>query len=384
MVKIAHFGTFDVDNYGDLLFPHIVEYRLPQYDWEHISPTNNMTVFNDSLPVISNEVALKRRYKAIVIGGGNIIHLNHNRNTVYNNKDGFAYASLWVGAAKMAMEQNIPYIFNSPGVSKRFIHRTHKTIAYYTFRNSNYLAFRERFSIELIKSINGAKSSDKLICQIVPDTAFEIDKMWPLQAEKLPDYICVNLNERYHNPIGLTAKCLDKISVELGLSIKFVIIGDCHGDYDFTKQVSLKMKSEHEIVKSDGLKKIAHVIGYSSYFLGSSMHGFITALSYGVPAFLILNKSPLHKFKGLLEITGIDNNIICESFDEVLKKLGSPAILRSEVKQNIQKELDLHWEKIDRIIKNGDVIGSSRTVSAFQLLLKMQVTYNKICNKMKI
>ena len=29
LMRIAHFGTFDVDNYGDLLFPHLAEWRLP-------------------------------------------------------------------------------------------------------------------------------------------------------------------------------------------------------------------------------------------------------------------------------------------------------------------------------------------------------------------
>ena len=47
-MKIAHFGTFDVDNYGDLLFPHIVEWRLPTSFFIHISPTNNRLKFSDA------------------------------------------------------------------------------------------------------------------------------------------------------------------------------------------------------------------------------------------------------------------------------------------------------------------------------------------------
>ena len=211
MIRIAHFGTFDVNNYGDLLFPYVAEYRLPHYEWEHISPTENKTIFNDSLPVLSFDRAVNRNYNAILIGGGNIIHLKHNKSTVYNNIDGFAYADLWVGAAKLAMKQNIPYVFNAPGISQRFVEKFHKTIAFSTFKYSNYIAFRERFSVKLAKAVEEGRESDKVSYKVVPDTAFEIDKIWPLETKTLPEYISVNLNERYHKPIELTAMHLDRI-----------------------------------------------------------------------------------------------------------------------------------------------------------------------------
>ena len=154
MIKIAHFGTFDVDNYGDLLFPHLVEYRLPQYDWEHISPTNNSSVFKDSMPIISFDDACKNLYNAVIIGGGNIIHLLDNKETVYNFKEGFAYSDLWVGSAKMAMEQGIPYVLNAPGISKKFSHFLHKRIARFTFKNSNYVTPTDCNDYYLINSIS--------------------------------------------------------------------------------------------------------------------------------------------------------------------------------------------------------------------------------------
>lgn len=378
MIKIAHFGTFDVDNYGDLLFPHIAEYRLSQYAWEHVSPTNNSTVFKDCKPIVSFDFAQKQQYNAVVIGGGNILHLKHNKHTVYNKIDGFAYANLWVGAAKIAMEQNIPYIFNAPGVSKKFTHNIHKKIALSTFKNSNYVALRERISVEMAESVSEGKSNGEFISQIIPDTAFEIDKLWPLDEHRDSAYISVNLNQRYHKPISETAANLDEISKKLKMPIKLIIIGDCHGDREFTENVSREMKMDHEVVGSDSLKKMAHIIGYSSYFFGSSMHGFITALSYGVPAFLILNRTPLHKFVGLLEVAGIDNKVICESFKDLQEVLDSPAILKKEFKLKIQSELDSHWRKIDEIIRSRKAPNASKTVLRFQKLLERQLKYNKI------
>ena len=384
MNRIAHFGTFDVDNYGDLLFPHLAEFRLPHYNWEHISPTSNQTVFIDSKPIKSFDNARNSKFKAVVIGGGNILHFLPNKNTVYRNKKGFAYADLWIGASKIAMEQRIPYVFNAPGISKVITNSLHKKIAFSTFKYSNYVSFRERLSNEIAQRCSNHKTDKKFISHIIPDTAFDIDRMWPTVKDQDSKYICVNLNKRYHKPIKITAIRLDEISIELKMPIKFIIIGDCHGDKAFTEKVSNNMKTNHKIIESNGLKKIAHTIGQSSYFFGSSMHGFITALSYGVPSFLVLNKSPLHKFKGLLEITNLNQNIICDSFCEVQQSINFPAILKREVKQKIQFELDNHWEKIDEIIKRGAFLGTSQSVLRFQHLLNLQKSYNKILKKMSL
>jgi len=380
MIKIAHFGTFDVDNYGDLLFPYIAEYRLPKYDWEHISPTNNNTVFKDSLPIISFDNAKRNKYHAIVIGGGNILHLKQSKNTVYKNMDGFAYANLWVGAAKMAMEQKIPYIFNAPGVSKKIKGYIHEKIAQLTFENSNYVALREKYSLDLARRVIKNPQKQGLHTAIIPDTAFEIDRMWPIENKDSFKYISVNLNSRYHKPTSATAQNLDEISLQLKMPIKLIIIGDCHGDKEFTQKVSSEMKTEHEIFQSDSLKKIAHIIGCSSYFFGSSMHAFITAMAFGVPAFLILNKMPAHKFIGLLEITEIDRKVICESFEEVREVLEFPAILKNTVKKRIQADLDAHWNHVDDIIKKGKPSHPSILVVNYNSLLRLQLQINKIKN----
>ncbi|GAA4883873.1 hypothetical protein GCM10023311_02680 [Flaviramulus aquimarinus] len=383
MIKVAHFGTFDVDNYGDLLFPHIAEYRLPKYQWEHISPTNNPTVFKDAKPIVSFEKARNNVFDAIAIGGGNIIHLLDNHNTVYNNITGFSYANLWVGAAKMAIEQKIPYIFNAPGISKNFNRYIKKRIASATFKNSNYVAFRDRFSKEIACRTFKNKTIFESKLTVVPDTAFEINKLWPLEKTKVSDYITVNLNERYHINIEETALGLDQISSKLKMPIKLIVIGDCHGDKAFTIKVSKKMKSEHTIVNSDELKKVAQVIGHGKHFFGSSMHAFITALSYGIPALLVLNKKPLNKFIGLLEIAALESNVICKSFDEALKRTNSPAILSKKARQKIQSDLNTHWNKIDDIIKQRKSSTFSLYIIIFEKLLNLNLKFYRMLSKFR-
>jgi hypothetical protein len=256
-IKIAHFGTFDVDNYGDLLFPHIAEFRLPNYNWEHISPTASKTVFNDGKEIISFEEAKKNKYDAAITGGGNIINLKPNKKTVYNGMKGLAYANLWVGAAKLAADQKIPYILNSPGISENFEGRLRlqKKIAAATFRNANYAAFREIYSWKMAVQLLNYKNKERNELKVVPDTALDIDKMWPIDNSQGLNFIAVNLNPRYHKPIKETVFYLDKISEALKMPIKFVVIGACHGDYDFTLKVSKELKSENHIFNSTNLKE---------------------------------------------------------------------------------------------------------------------------------
>lgn len=379
MIKIAHFGTFDVDNYGDLLFPHIAEYRLRKYYWEHISPTENSTIFKDAKKIISFENAVNNKYDAVIIGGGNIIHLLPNNQTVYNNLRGFEYANLWVGAAKLATHQKIPYVFNAPGISKSFQEFLHKKIAAATFNNASYLAFREIFSKQMaIDVFRGTYQGVKKNIAIVPDTAFDIDRMWPIEQARDFDYIVVNVNSRYHEPARETAFNLDKISKELKMPIKFVLIGDCHGDKEFTTKVSQEMKEKHQISNINSLKETAHLIANATYFFGSSMHAFITALAYGVPAFLVLNLKPIHKFLGLLEVAELDRNVICTSFKDSYKKLKYPAKLTQNVKLKIQTSLDNHWKKIDDVVTKQEKSKRSIYISNYEKLLIFNIIYRKI------
>jgi len=77
--RVAITGTFDVANYGDLLFPLIARHRLGSMGVEivPVSPTTGMTVFADAMrPVgIESLIAGEQAVDAILIGGGYIIHL---------------------------------------------------------------------------------------------------------------------------------------------------------------------------------------------------------------------------------------------------------------------------------------------------------------------
>lgn len=375
--KIALFGTFDVDNYGDLLFPYIAQHRLKNYKLEFVSPTNKTTTFEDAKHVISFDDCVKKNYDAVIIGGGNILHLKPNIKTVYT-LPGFSYADLWIGAIKLAGDKKIPSLFNAPGIPQEFKSDTEKKIVHDALLSCSYISFRETYSKKIIESLFNEEIID---IHVVPDTAFEISKVWPLENQLKNNVITINLNSRYHNPIDETVKWIDEIALKLNCDIIFVVIGDCHGDSIFTNLVAKKIVAKYEIHTSDNLKELAHCIGRSRMFIGSSMHGFITALSYKTPAFLVLNNKPIHKFTGLYELCGLEAESLCSSFKECYLNIDKTAMLSNETVDKISILLDAHWNQVENLIQDKLITKSTQNIQDYRLLLKNNI--GKINNNSK-
>jgi hypothetical protein len=115
--RIAIFGTFDVENYGDLLFPLLAQQRLaPEgMDLVAVSPTAGVTRYRDTVPVISLAEFAKtaNSFDGILIGGGNIVHI---RDFGLPGYDENAYPALWAGATAHALRHGLPVAWNAPGV----------------------------------------------------------------------------------------------------------------------------------------------------------------------------------------------------------------------------------------------------------------------------
>ena len=80
-LNIANFGGYDVDNYGDLLFPYILEHRLRDKNINiiHVSPTGKNTEWEDSRASISCSefFDIIDFIDGIIVGGGHVVHLRN-------------------------------------------------------------------------------------------------------------------------------------------------------------------------------------------------------------------------------------------------------------------------------------------------------------------
>src|SRR5215213_9324871 len=87
-MRIAHFGTFDVENYGDLLFPLVLERRLSDLcdEFVHVSPVGGPPPWSDCVQTVGfNQFSQETSgVDGVVVGGGQIIRATPTPLEVYN------------------------------------------------------------------------------------------------------------------------------------------------------------------------------------------------------------------------------------------------------------------------------------------------------------
>lgn len=354
-MKIAHFGTFDVDNYGDLLFPHIVEWRLPSSFFIHISPTNNRLKFSDASETMVMNDSMDISFDGVFIGGGNIVHLRDCPLKEYLGIEKTAIPSLIIGAANLASKQNIPLIFNGPSIRNFDFGKLEKYLLKNTITKSLYSAFRDQYSFDTGCRLGAVTAA------FIPDTAFDIGRMWPKEEfyrddiDKNP-YLVVHLNSRYGGNINDVAKSIDRIVERYGdVEVRFLPLGLCHGDMEYTRAVVNKISSRYKIIIDFSLKNFAFQIAHSLAYFGSSMHGFITALSYKVPALLVLNHNPLDKFAGLLTMVKAPKEVVVANWIGAASKPSPAWTISDAMLETVYKKLDNHWEIINNKLMDSNV-----------------------------
>lgn len=359
-MKIAHFGTFDVDNYGDLLFPLVIERRMPNCDFVHISPIGGDALYPDCFKTIDINEASKIKFDAVIVGGGNIINISKDVIQEYQAVNKIAYPSIWIGASALAYEQKIPLAVNAPSIS---IYNSNPSILSVFIEKfvsgSCYSAFRDRFSYDYSKNLCPSKD-----ISLVPDTAFDVDELWDneviesrvkkLNLDKDVNYISFHMNSRYLNPdIEGASRKIDEICEQYNCIPLLLVIGKCHNDLETAKNFENILKTESLIVDPEYLCDIASAIYSSCGYIGSSMHGFISSLAFGKSSRLLLGEKPLPKFGGLLEHVGFKDSCIYKNWSEVRYKDFIETKIHPEKINHIKFTLDSHWANLEKSLLEG-------------------------------
>lgn len=314
----ALFGTFDVANYGDLLFPHVAAHILgdgltelrcysPRGDapaWADCWPARSISAFTEDPPP-----------DLCLIGGGNIIHAKPTPLPDYAGTFGrsdFVYASLWLGASILAAQAGARLAWNAPGVPSPVEGAWARGLRDLTLAGADHVTLRDDASRVFL----GAPTTP---VDIVPDTALRISAVWP--AETLlaaaqaafaargmavpARWIAVHLNDRYiGNDLAAACAAINRIAATLQAVPVLLAIGPCHGDDALAREAMAFIDGPALVVdQPQGLRQIAGLIAHAQAYVGSSLHGLITALSYGRPGIAVA-RTRMVKFLGFLEPLG--------------------------------------------------------------------------------
>jgi polysaccharide pyruvyl transferase WcaK-like protein len=356
---VFQFGTFDVRNYGDLLFPLLARRRLNEHGFDVIpvAPTNRRTGWADTLDPLDVAQIMQPDSLPVglLIGGGNIIHArrvtlpDYQKDTLAE----WAYASLWIGASAVAAVHDVPVVWNAPGVPYSFLGTEVDAIVPTTLAAADYVAVRDRGSAKFLAATGSSRDSF-----VVPDSAAEIASLWS-RAELAADfkmmlerrgaavgrYVAIHLKERsLDEPVDQLARRLDAFASATGLVPILVALAACHDDHLAGRRLAAHLQCPAVLLDEPlGLREIAATIAWSDLYVGASLHGYITAFAYGTPAVLIARPN-LPKHDGFLEhVERAADLVLNWEAGLATALIRSSAPRQSGLPRRLAERLDAHW-----------------------------------------
>lgn len=360
---IAHYGTFDVANYGDLLFPLVLERRLGDLGpIVHVSPIGGPPPIAGGVPSRAAE-SIEGPLAGVVVGGGHLIHAAPAPLAAYQPDPARAlkaYPALWLGAAEQALRTGAPLVWNGPGVPSAFGPRAAAVLDWATDL-ADVLSVRDARSAALLRQAGCRRA-----VEVVPDTGFEVASLFTsaeldhayqeaFRARDVPragPSIAFHANARYlREEVPLIAARIERIAERAGATPILLALGACHGDDALARALGARIGRPALVVdRPASLCELAACIARSQAYLGSSLHGAITALAFGGKAAIVAREGgDGGKFSGLLARHGLESWLLpdWETAERRAAELAAadPAPWRS-VAPAVAPILERHWARM--------------------------------------
>ena len=306
-------GTFDVRNYGDLLFPLIASEALQRRDRRiQVVPFSVNGMSDPSWPFqvrnMEAMIASISTLSAMLIGGGQIVRFDRSYPVPAPASVHLPFA-YWLTPAVLAAFAGKPVIWNAVGVSMGWPHAPwYDELVREVFAASYFIGVRDVVSRDDLARV--APGAD---IQLLPDTAFSLSRLWPLQEENTKSIEFTNwrrslgLEGNYvviqaSAAVGKYRSIIESLLESMG-GIPAVILPICWCHGDRAEEFPELRGAASLCCEWLGPKLISEIIGRSQFVVASSLHACITALSYGVP----VARAPAwgRKFELLDEFEGI-------------------------------------------------------------------------------
>jgi Polysaccharide pyruvyl transferase len=363
--QISICGTFDVENYGDLLFPLIAQkelsdrlgdVRLHRFSYHHKSEPEwpfEVTSLVD-FPRMFGEL------DGVLIGGGHILRFDKLIAPDYFPPSPQIHhpTGYWLSPILAAVTNGIPVAWNAPGMLGRAPAWADQLMEL-AVRNSNYVSVRDRESKQTLERYAG-----ETLVRIVPDTAFGISRLLSDLPSRDYETLCRERGlTRPYIVVQATAPllpfyrfALSHPSLFRGFQILLLASGPIHGDdvalFDEPPANVIQMqRPPHPLL-------LAELIRGARFVVADSLHVSISALALGVPLFRPVDRfvgkyAPLKNFDGVF--TYGKWRMKPEQF---LSALQSPRASRQL--PAMQEQLKQHWDTIATVFSTN----SARTVIA--------------------
>lgn len=359
--NIGVFGTFDVENYGDLLFPFIAEAELSKRlgnvkvrafsyhakaspDWPY--PVTSLS----ELPKIAGSL------DGVLIGGGLLIRFDKGVAPAYGPPTSAIHhpTGYWLTPALIAFQQGIPVIWNAPGMHGNEVPTWAEPLMELTFALSSYISVRDEHSRSALTRLAGGTRIN-----VVPDTAFGMSQL--LDGQRLTAEFT-----RLREKSGLTGPYI-VVQATRGIEpyLRFIKRNSrLFRDFRLLALPTGPALGDDAAILNDHLPNpvclsewpspllLAEIISQASGVMGHSYHLMITALAFGVPVFSFGDLS-VGKHAGLSKFKTINPLRRDGETDPhwFLTRLGktdpSPEALAT------LDQLSEHWDRVAAALRSG-------------------------------
>lgn len=389
-MKVALVGAIDRYNYGDVLFPIIVEEALKKrvsnikfeyYGYKRtdlskfdVHPTKEIKDINhddiDAIIVVGGEVltspwSLTYLFLFEDYRRANILTKikKYIREPIFGflakTKLGYTHKMPWIFEKKDFPDKKI--IYNTVGGGAFFkVLENKKRFFNNTLNQVDYISVREESTKNNLQKI-GVKNVIGY-----PDSAFLMSELFPkndlnkLSSHNLKnfkdDYVVFQIGKRYG--IGKEDKIFDKLKSfieKTHLNVVFLPIGMAalHEDLIPIKKIydsfqSSSLADKVILVNNNTIFDTMSIIANSKLFIGTSLHGNVTALSYGNPSIGL--DSRVIKLNDLLKTYSINQQAIGIDYEDMdVEMIKALDIDRQDLKRNSERINGLVNENFDLI-----------------------------------
>lgn len=369
-MRIGLWGTFDVPNYGDALFPRIgraeLLRRLPDARVLHFAPLgrDHPTRFDGGDPAEplgryapERLATLAEQLDCVIVGGGEIIHdhdweLAPHYGRSPEDLAALAPSRFFIDGLGPELEEDCPVMWHAVGlpfdISDQEAGRYREALA-----SRPYVSVRDEISKRRLEDAGIQNVA------LVPDPALVVPRL--LSRELLDRRL------RYLRAIGAypvrgpalvvqgsrvllrwldeLAPAVEALGREMEASVVLVETGPTHGDGEFAEALEARLSGPVHRVSDVGLEDVAAAIAGGAGFVGNSLHGAITAFAFGLPH-VILGMNGESKLEGFARLTG--SGALAATPQDVVPTFRAVADVGPwpEVLARLQGRVDRHFDQL--------------------------------------
>lgn len=368
--NIALSGTFNVENYGDLMFPEVFKMAMKKRGLDFnlflFSPSQSgKKALDDNTTVYSideiDKIHSKTPFDAVIVGGGALVHYSKIPVKLPGNDyfSDYKIHDSWYTPIEFAVRNNIKVLFNLPQVPYNFSQTTNE-ISKKAFESLDYISLRDNISKEYISQLYENGNPPEI--NVFPDSVCCLPEL--ISADYLSDiknkiidfdgeYAVIQFNPQM--PVE-DEKDLLKVIRKLksvGLEVLLLPLGYTHNDdtvlLEFNKKYNCGCKLFSQKLN---IFEMAAILADCNIYIGASFHGAITAIAYGKKAISYNYISPKNKNKEIFRMYGIDDFVAETASDvyNILEKLLDNTVEYSPCLDEVVSLVDLHFDKLFSLI----------------------------------